>query len=68
MVTNCHQLKMMAADGKMEQVLLDAVKKDPSGYIGKNNDTIIESVLDRINGKIILSKVKNRLEEENSDD
>ena len=58
----------LAADDKMEQVLLDAVKKDPSGYIGKNNDTIIESVLDRINGKIVLSKVKNRLEEESLDD
>lgn len=46
-----------AAD-KMEEALLEAVKKDPSDCIGKDNTTLVESILDKIKGIFVSERIK----------
>ena len=46
------------ASDKMEEVLLEAIKKDPSECVGKDNTTIIEAVLDKLRGLFITAKAK----------
>ncbi len=52
------------ASDKMEEVLLEAIKKDPSECIGKDNTTIIESVLDKLRGLFISTKTKRTIKDE----
>ena len=52
------------ASDKMEEVLLEAIKKDPSDCIGKDNTTIIEAVLDKMRGIFITAKAKKIVKDE----
>ena len=38
------------SEDKMEEVLLEAIKKDPSDCMGINNATLIEAILDKLRG------------------
>ncbi len=52
------------ASDKMEEVLLEAIKKDPSECVGIDNTTIIESVLDKLRGLFITAKAKRIIKDE----
>mgnify|MGYP000023044194 CR=1 FL=1 len=52
------------ASDKMEEVLLEAIKKDPSECVGKDNTTIIEAVLDKLRGLFITAKAKRIMKDE----
>lgn len=52
------------ASDKMEEVLLEAIKKDPSECVGKDNTTIIEAVLDKLRGLFITAKAKKIIKDE----
>ncbi|MBP3687183.1 MAG: hypothetical protein J6J35_02320 [Alphaproteobacteria bacterium] len=52
------------ASDKMEEVLLEAIKKDPSDCIGKDNTTLIETILDKLRGLFISGRVKKVIRED----
>lgn len=56
------------AEDKMEEVLLEAIKKDPSDCIGKDNTTLVETILDRLKGLFVSRKIEKNLTEMSSDD
>lgn len=53
-------------EDKLEDVLLDVIKKDPSDCIGKDNTTIVESMLDRLKGIFEFEKMKRSIKEMNN--
>lgn len=56
------------AEDKMEDVLLEAIKKDPSDCIGKDNTTLIETILDKLRGLFISRKIEKNLPKDLMDD
>jgi hypothetical protein len=56
------------AEDKMEEVLLEAIKKDPSDCIGKDNTTLVETILDRLKGLFVSRKIEKNLTKMSSDD
>lgn len=55
------------AEDKMETVLLEAIKKDPSDCIGKDNTTIVESILDRLKCLFVSEKIKRVIKDDIND-
>lgn len=55
------------AEDKMEEVLLEAIKKDPSDCIGKDNTTIVETILDRLRGLFVSEKIKKAIKDDMND-
>lgn len=56
------------AEDHMEEVLLEAIKKDPSDCIGKSNTTLVETILDKLRGLFVSGKVKKIMREDVIDD
>lgn len=46
------------SEDKMEEVLLETIKKDPSDTMRKDNTTMIENVLDKMRGMFVAHRIK----------
>ena len=53
------------SNDNFEEIILSTIKKDPSNYIGKDNSTLIEAMLDKLKGLFLSSQIKRNICQDN---